>query len=341
MSRISAAYLLSLILCTAAATAQDLTTPLALDPAIRTGTLPNGLTFFIRRNSQPERRAALRLIVKAGSIDEADDQRGLAHLLEHMAFNGSTHFKSGELIDYLESIGARFGPDVNAYTSFDETVYMLELPTDREEALVRGLDALSDFAGGISLETSEIDRERGVVIEEWRGRQGAGTRMEAAQMRALFGDSKYPDRVPIGLPDVLKTFPAQRLRDFYRDFYRPDRMAVVAVGDFDTERIEALIREHFGTLPAAASGSRTLYPVQLNPGTRYVAVSDPEAQGSSVTLVQKRPLRAVSNAGDYRASLVRGLVYAMINARFTEIARRADAPFLGASVGEGSLGRDV
>ena len=137
-----------------------------------------------------------------------------------MAFNGSTHFKSGELVDYLESIGARFGPDVNAYTSFDETVYMLELPTDREEALVRGLDALSDFAGGISLDTSEIDRERGVVIEEWRGRQGAGTRMEAAQMRALFGDSKYPDRVPIGLPDVLKTFPAQRLRDFYRDFYR-------------------------------------------------------------------------------------------------------------------------
>ncbi len=341
LSRISAAYLLSLILCTAAATAQDLTAPLALDPAIRTGTLPNGLTFFIRRNTQPERRAAMRLVVKAGSIDEADDQRGLAHLLEHMAFNGSTHFKSGELVDYLESIGARFGPDVNAYTSFDETVYMLELPTDRDEVLVRGLDALSDFAGGISLETSEIDRERGVVIEEWRGRQGAGTRMEAAQMRALFGDSKYPDRVPIGLPDVLKTFPAPRLRDFYRDFYRPDRMAVVAVGDFDPERIEALIREHFGTLPAAASGSRTLYPVQLNPGTRYVAVSDPEAQGSSVTLVQKRALREVNNAGDYRASLVRGLVYAMVNARFSEIARRTDAPFLGASVGEGSLGRDV
>ena len=121
-------------------------------------------------------------------------KRGLAHLLEHMAFNGSTHFKSGELIDYLESIGARFGPDVNAYTSFDETVYMLELPTDREEALVRGLDALSDFAGGISLETSEIDRERGVVIEEWRGRQGAGTRARPPRCVALFGDSKYPDR---------------------------------------------------------------------------------------------------------------------------------------------------
>ena len=231
LSRISAAYLLLLVSCTASA-AQDLSAPLVLDPAIRTGSLPNGLRFFIRRNAQPEKRAALRLVVKAGSIDEADDQRGLAHLLEHMAFNGSTHFKSGELVDYLESIGSRFGPDVNAYTSFDETVYMLELPTDRDDVIVRGLDALSDFAGGITLETAEIDRERGVVLEEWRCRQGAGTRMEAAQLRALYGDSRYPDRVPIGLPEVLKAFPAQRLRDFYRDFYRPDRMAVVAVGDF-------------------------------------------------------------------------------------------------------------
>jgi zinc protease len=341
LSRISAAYLLLLVSCTAAA-AQDLTAPLVLDPAIRAGGLPNGLRFFVRRNDQPEKRAALRLVVMAGSIDEADDQRGLAHLLEHMAFNGSTHFKAGELVDYLESIGARFGPDVNAYTSFDETVYMLELPTDREEVIVRGLDALSDFAGGIALDTAEIDRERGVVLEEWRGRQGAGTRMEAAQLRALYGDSKYPDRVPIGLPEVLKAFPAERLRDFYRDFYRPDRMAVVAVGDFEPERIEALIREHFGSLPAPdAPAARAVYPVQLNQGTRYVSVSDPEAQGSSVTIVQKRPLRSVRTVSDYRESLVRSLAYSMVNARFTEIARRTDAPFLRASIGEGSLGRDV
>ncbi|HEY5616915.1 MAG TPA: insulinase family protein [Vicinamibacterales bacterium] len=341
LSRISAAYFLLLVLCTAVAAAQEPSTPLALDPAIHTGKLPNGLTFFIRQNTQPEKRAAMRLVVKAGSIDEADDQRGLAHLLEHMAFNGSTHFKSGELVDYLESIGARFGPDVNAYTSFDETVYMLELPTDREEILGRGLDALSDFAGGIALETSEIDRERGVVIEEWRGRQGAATRMEAVQMRALFGESKYTERVPIGLPEVLKTFPAERLRDFYRDFYRTDRMAVVAVGDFDPARVEALIREHFESLPAASPATRSLYPVQPHSDTRYVAVSDPEAQASSVTVVQKRPLRSVGTASDYRQSLVRGLVYGMVNARFTEIARRTDAPFLRASAGESSLGRDV
>ena len=315
--------------------------PLPLDPAIRTGTLPNGLTFFIRRNAQPEKRAALRLVVKAGSIDEADDQRGLAHLLEHMAFNGSAHFKSGELVSYLESIGSRFGPDVNAYTSFDETVYMLEVPTDREGILERGLDALSDFAGGISLDPAEIDRERGVVIEEWRGRQGAATRMQAVQMQALFGASRYVDRLPIGLPEVLKSFPPGRLRDFYRDVYRADRMAVIAVGDFDPAAMETLVRRHFGALPAASPAPWTVYPVSLDPETRYVAVSDREAQGSSVTVVYKRPASTLRTAAEYRASLARALVYSMINARFAEIARRPDAPFLRASSGESSLGRDV
>src|SRR6186997_3406510 len=183
--------------------AQDLSAPLPLDPSIKSGTLANGLTYFIRQNGRPEKRAMLRLAVKAGSMDEAEDQRGLAHMLEHMAFNGSTHFKPGELVSYLESIGARFGPHVNAYTSFDETVYMLDLPSDREGALTRGFEALSDFAGGVTFDGAEIDRERGVVIEEWRGRLGAGTRMQQPQMDALFGaTSKYAQRLPIGLPDT-------------------------------------------------------------------------------------------------------------------------------------------
>jgi zinc protease len=341
LSRISAAYLLSVVLTTPAAHAQDPAAPLPLDPAIRTGTLPNGLTFLIRVNTQPEKRAALRLVVKAGSVDEADDQRGLAHLLEHMAFNGSAHFKSGELVSYLESIGSRFGPDVNAYTSFDETVYMLEVPTDREGILERGLEALSDFAGGISLDSAEIDRERGVVIEEWRGRQGAATRMQAVQMQALFGGSRYADRLPIGLPEVLKTFPAERLRDFYRDFYRADRMAVVAVGDFDPSAMEALLRRHFGALPALPPATRQAYAVPLHEETRYVAVSDSEAQGSSVTVVYKRPGSLVRTAPEYRGSVVRSLAYSMVNARFAEIVRRPDAPFLRASSGESRLGRDV
>ena len=345
LSRISAAYLLSCAfwgtLCITAAAAQDLAAPLPLDPAVRTGTLPNGLTYFIRRNTEPAKRAALRLAVKAGSIDEADDQRGLAHLLEHMAFNGSTHFKSGELVDYLESIGSRFGPDVNAYTSFDETVYMLEVPTARDEVVRRGLEALSDFAGGIALETSEIDRERGVVVEEWRGRQGAGTRMQAAEMEAVFGDSRYTQRLPIGLPETLTSFPADRLRDFYRDHYRADRMAVIAVGDFDPVEMEAQIREHFAGLPSRPAATRPVYPVPANAGTRYAVSSDPEAQTSSVTVIYKRPLREARSAADYRTSLVRSFMHTMLNARFAEIARRPDAPFLRASSGDGTLGRDV
>jgi zinc protease len=342
----SAAYLLLLVLFTAAAHAQDLaapslSTPLPLDPAVRAGSLPNGLRYFIRRNTQPEKRVLLRLAVKAGSIDEADDQRGLAHLLEHMAFNGSTHFKSGELVKYLESIGSRFGADVNAYTSFDETVYMLEVPTDREGLVARGFEALSDFAGGASLEDREIDRERGVVIEEWRGRQGAGTRMQRAQMEGLFGDSRYVDRLPIGLPELLKSVPAQRVRDFYRDFYRPDRMAVIVVGDIDPAAIEELIRTHFGPLPARPPAARAVYPVPAHEDTRYVVVSDPEAQASSVSISHKRPLEKLRTAGDYRRSIMLGLVHDMVGSRFAEIARRPDAPFLRASTGGETLGRDV
>src|SRR5687768_11034140 len=208
-----AAYLAAAILLVGAVgSAQDLGAPLPLDPAIRTGTLPNGLTYFIRHNPRPEDRLMLRLAVKAGSIDEADDQRGLAHVLEHMAFNGSARFKPGELVAYLESIGAQFGPHVNAYTSFDETVYMLDVPTDRDGVVTRGFEALSDFAGGITLDPAEIDRERGVVLEEWRGRLGVATRMQDPQLKALFGASRYVERVPIGTPEILKSFPAARLR---------------------------------------------------------------------------------------------------------------------------------
>ena len=330
-----------LLLVSTASSAQDLAAPLPLHPAIRTGTLPNGLTFFIRRNTLPAARAVLRLVVEAGSIDEADDQRGLAHLLEHMAFNGSTHFKPGELVIYLESIGMRFGADVNAYTSYDETVYMLELPTDRVDLLSRGFEALADFAGGITLATDEIDKERGVVIEEWRLRQGAGTRMQQAQMEALFGRSRYVDRLPIGLPELIKSFPAPRIRDFYREQYRSDRMAVIAVGDIDPAATEALIRQQFGGLAPQPRVERPAYPIPPHQETRYVTVSDREAQGSSVSIVFKRPITKYTTVGDYRRSLVRALIHSMLNGRFAEISRRADAPFLRASSGDDTLGKSV
>jgi len=322
--------------------AQELTAPLPLAPAIRTGTLPNGLTWFVRVNGRPEKRAALRLAVAAGSVDEADDQRGLAHVLEHMAFNGTTHFKPGELVAYLESIGAQFGPHVNAYTGYDETVYMLDVPTDREGLLERGFVALADFAGGMTLDPKEIDRERGVVIEEWRGRLGAAARMQAVHARAIYGDSRYAERLPIGTPEVLRTFTPERLRDFYTRWYRPDRMAVVVVGDIDPAAAERLIAAHFGALPAAPGREvRPVHPVPPHDETRFGIAADPEAQQSSVVLMNKRPLREVRTVADYRQSLVRSLVHQMLNARFSEIARQPDAPFIGASSGDDRVGRTL
>jgi zinc protease len=321
--------------------AQDAAATLPLDPAIRTGTLPNGLTWFIRENRLPVNRAMLRLVVKAGSVDEADDQRGLAHVLEHMAFNGTAHFKPGELVTYLESIGARFGPHVNASTSFDETIYMLDVPVDREGVLRRGFEALGDFAGGIALEGDEIDRERGVVLEEWRGRLGAGTRMQEPQIAALFGESRYAVRLPIGTPEILKSFPHQRLRDFYRDHYRPERMAVVVVGDIRAAEVEALIRENFGSLQRREGPARPVFDIPGHKDTRYVSVSDPEQTASSVSVLMKRPFEPLETVGAYRRSLLKSLANQMLNARFGEIARAPDAPFLAAGAGTDTLGRTV
>ena len=224
------------------------------DAAVRTATLPNGVKVFIRHNEQPAKRVALRLAVKAGSVDEADDQQGLAHLIEHMAFNGSAHFKPGELISTFESIGARLGPHVNAYTSFDETVYMLELPTDKPDIVTKGLTAMADFAGGLTLDPAEIDKERGVVIEEWRGGLGAGSRIRDKQFPVLFYRSRYAERLPIGKPEVLRSAPAARLRAFYDTWYRPDRMSLIVVGDVDAQQIEQEVRTMFGPLAGARAG---------------------------------------------------------------------------------------
>src|SRR6185436_9428364 len=231
----------------------DLQQTLPFDAAVKTGTLPNGLKYYVRRNSRPANRVVLRLAVKTGSLDEADDQQGLAHVLEHMAFNGSEHFKPGELISYFESIGARLGPHVNAQTGFEDTIYMLDLPTDKPAIVEKGLTAFADFAGGLTLDPKEIDKERGVVIEEWRGGLGAGSRVRDKQIPVLFHKSRYADRLPIGKPEVLRSFPPARLRAFYDTFYRPDRMAVVAVGDMDPQKLEDLIKAAFTGLKARAT----------------------------------------------------------------------------------------
>jgi zinc protease len=320
--------------------ATDTAAVLPLDPAIRSGRLPNGLRYFLRQNARPANRVSLRLAVDVGSIHEDDDQRGLAHFLEHMAFNGSTHFKPGELVAFLESIGARFGPHVNASTSFDETIYMLDVPTDRPGYVDKGLLALRDFAGGASLTSEEIDKERGVVLEEWRGRLGAGSRVTDQQLPVLFAGSRYADRLPIGLPDTLRTFPHERLRDFYRTWYRADRMAVVVAGDLPLDDAERLVRERFSDLPTPTAPAPAVpRVVPSHAETLYKMVTDSEAQRWSVTAAFKRTPEPEGTVGAYRRSVVRGLALAMLNQRLSEIARRPDAPFLSADAGASGLGR--
>jgi zinc protease len=219
------------------------------DSSVVRDTLDNGIVYYIRKNSKPEKRAELRLVINAGSILETDNQQGLAHFVEHMAFNGTRHFKKNELISYLESIGMRFGPDINAYTSFDETVFMLHIPTDSVNIIRTAFEVLHDWAHFVSFNGEEIDKERGVVIEEWRLGRGAESRIMDKQFPVLFKGSRYAERLPIGKVAVLDTFHHEELRRFYNTWYRPDLQAIVAVGDFDISLVEGIIRELFADLP--------------------------------------------------------------------------------------------
>ena len=316
--------------------------PLPFDPAVRQGELANGLRYYVRQNTEPEGRAELRLAVDAGSVLEADDQRGLAHFLEHMAFNGTERFAEPELVRYLESVGTRFGPDLNAYTSFDETVYMLQVPTDSATVFATGLDVLREWAGRIALADSAIERERGVVLEEWRLGQGAGERMNREQFPVLFADSRYAERLPIGTPEVIETAPPEALRRFYRDWYRPDLMAVVVVGDVDPAAVEAMIRERFASLtnPAGAP-ERTVYSVPRTPDTRYAIATDPEAPQTVVQIIYKSDPERTRTVGAFRNELVRDLFFAVLRERLGEIQRRPDSPFAFAIAANGGLTRTV
>ena len=333
------------VLCLAViATAQtfNLQDALPFDKAVHTATLPNSLKYFVRHNDRPAKRISLRLAVKAGSINEADNQQGLAHLIEHMAFNGSDHFKPGELVSYFESTGSRLGPHVNAYTSFDETVYMLDLPTDKPDIVSKGLTALADFAGGLTLSEDEVNKERGVVIEEWRGGLGAGSRIRDKQFPILFYKSRYAERLPIGKPDVIRNAPVERLRAFYDTWYRPDRMAVIAVGDIDASQIEQSIKETFAGVKArGTSAPQPDRTVPIHTETLVSVVTDPEATSSNVQILRKRSRESESRVEDYRRQLIERFVDDMIDDRFGEIARKGDAKILNGGASNSSISRTV
>lgn len=322
----------------AADAAIELDAPIPVGPQVKVGKLPNGLTYYIQKNARPERRLELRLVVKAGSILEDEDQQGLAHFVEHMAFNGTANFRKHELIDYLQSIGVKFGADLNAYTSFDETVYILPIPTDRPENVTRAFQVLEDWAHGLSFEDEEIEKERGIVLEELRLGKGAGDRIGKKVWPKIFNGSRYAERLPIGKEEVLRSFKPDALRRFYRDWYRPDLMAVVAVGDIEPQAAEKLIRAHFGKLknPSPAR-PRTYAEIPRREDTEAVVVTDREAGGNSILIrYPVQPVREPDTVRGYREQLVESLFTGMLNGRLVELAQQAEPPFLrgGSALGK-------
>jgi zinc protease len=313
---------------------------LPVDTTVMRGKLDNGLTYYIKYNSKPEKRLELRLVVNAGSVLEDDDQQGLAHFLEHMAFNGTRHFAKQELINYIQSIGMRFGADLNAYTSFDETVYMLQIPTDNDSLLEKGFMILSDWAHQIALESEEIDKERGVIREEWRLSRGAAARIEDRQLPLIYFGSQYAQRLPIGQMAVIDTFRHERLRQFYQDWYRPDLMAVVVVGDAEPWRVQQLISRYLGALPVKpALPVRITYAIPDHQETLFSIETDPELTTTSIDVLYKFDAKPVKTVGDYREHLVETLYNTMLNNRLGELAREADPPYLRAYSRRGRLSR--
>src|SRR5215471_13140244 len=312
--------------------------PMPVDAAITQGTLPNGLRYYVRANAKPEKRAELRLVVKAGSVLEEDDQQGLAHVVEHMAFNGTKNFPKHDVVQFLESLGMRFGADVNASTRFDETVYTLTVPTGTPAVLDRALLILEDWAHNVTFDPAEIDKERPVVMEEWRLRRGAGARISERVLPILLKGSRYADRVPIGKTDVLQAFTPERLRQFYADWYRPNLMAVVAVGDFDQAQMVGLVRNHFsGLTNPPAERARPTYDVPDRSGTTFTILSDKELTATNVEVDYMVRTRPYGTVGVYRQRLIDQLFESMLSARLAEIAAKPDAPFLFAGTDRGTI----
>ncbi len=308
--------------------------PLPVDKDVITGTLDNGVKYYIQKNQKPEKRAELRLFVNAGSVLEDDNQCGLAHLVEHMAFNGTKNFKKQELVDYLEKLGIKFGPELNAYTSFDQTVYMLTVPTDTAGVLEKGFAVLEDWAHNLSFDSEEIDKERGVVVEEWRLGRGAQMRMLDKQLPILFKGSRYADRLTIGKKEIIEGADYETIKKFYYDWYRPDLLGVAAVGDFDVNKIESLIKEHFGKLTAPpAERERKIFEIPRHDDTYFAIASDKEARFNTVSLYYTRDPEVIKTLDDYRKVTAHNLFYGILNDRLGELTLLPDPPFAMAQAG--------
>lgn len=309
--------------------AQDVKSPLPKDPDVLTGKLENGLTYYIRNNHKPANKVELRLAVKAGSILENEQQLGLAHFMEHMNFNGTKHFQKNELVSYLQSIGVQFGADLNAYTAFDQTVYILPIPTDKPDNLEKGFQIIEDWSHNALLTDKDIDEERGVVLEESRLGKGAEDRMLQKYFPKLAEGSLYAKRLPIGKDEILKHFKYETIRSFYRDWYRPDLQAVIVVGDIDVNTAKKMIVDHFGGFKNPTNERKRTY-VEVTPrkAPEAMVVSDKEATSTELSIMFPYTKKAADKTvGDYRSSMVRNLAIQMLNRRLQELTQSSNPPF--------------
>ncbi len=330
--------ILLLLLFAGSTQAQDLSTPLELDPNVKFGKLDNGFTYYIRHNEEPKNRMEMRLAVNAGSVLENDSQQGIAHLMEHMCFNGTKHFEKSAIVDFIESTGVKFGQHLNAYTSFDETVYMLQMPTDRSGLIDSAFLIMEDWAHNVSLESEEIDKERGVVIEEWRLGLGADERMRQEYFPILLKGSKYAERLPIGKKEIIENCPYDTIRKFYHDWYRPDLMAMVVVGDVDPEAMEAKIKEHFsGIENPGTERKRKSFNIPDNKEPLIAIATDEEATYSMAAIFYKHEKDLKTTVGDYRDYLKERLYNGMVNARLQEIMQKPTSPFMYGYTGYGGF----
>ena len=322
---------------TAASVARyPLSADMPVDPEVVIGGLPNGLRYYIRPNPKPARQAELRLVVKAGSVLEDDDQRGLAHFVEHMQFQGSRHFPGQTIDNFLASIGLSIGSDANAVTSFDDTQYSLRVPTDRPDILDQALTVLEDWAGGALFADAAIERQRAIVLAEWRRNLGADERTADKMRHVQLEGSRYADRSPVGDPAVIQTAQREQLVRFYRDWYRPDLMAVIVVGDVDKNAVASMIRQHFSAIDNPASERpRPIFDVPEHASTRYAVLTDKESTNTVVSLSDLRPARNQGSIGGYRDILKDQLFAQMLGDRLGEVAHGERPPFLRAAAGRG------
>ena len=316
--------------------------PIENDPSVRTGKLPNGLTYYVKQNNWPEHRVNFYIAQRVGSLQEEESQRGLAHFLEHMAFNGTEHYPGNGVIDYTRSLGVEFGRDLNAYTSVDQTVYNInDVPSNRVSALDSCLLILKDWSNGLLLEGDEIDKERGVIHEEWRVRSSASQRMFERNLEKLYPGSKYGKRMPIGLMSVVDNFKYNEIRDYYHKWYRPDNQAIVVVGDIDVDRTEAKIKELFGAIPAPAADAAQVVDVEVPDNKEPIIVvdKDKEQQMNIIQVMYKTDPLPNEMKSDISYMLMKyaiDMACTMLDKRLDEKSQDPDCPYMQAGAGYGN-----